>query len=71
MKEIFKKGKCEDDELLRNGLIREFYRLKAVIALEQVNSSVVEKKKNLNEQNFDGGANWSSIVNFHCIHRVL
>ena len=41
-----------------------------MITLEQVNSSVVEKKKNLNKQNFDGGANWSSIVNFHCIHRV-
>ena len=26
-----------------------------------------EKKKNLYEQNFDGEANWPSVVNFHCM----
>ena len=30
-------------------------------------TSVVEKKKNLNEQNFDGEANWSGVVTFHCM----
>ena len=31
-------------------------------------TSVVEKKKNnLNEQNFDSEANWSGVVNFHCM----
>ena len=28
------------------------------------------KKNNLNEQNFDGGANWSGVVNFHSVHCV-
>ena len=32
---------------------------------------VVEKKKNLNEQNFDGEANWSDVVNFHCLQMSL
>ena len=40
--------------------LKEFYRLKALITLEQVNTSVV--KKNLNEPNFHGEANWSSVV---------
>ena len=44
--------------------LKEFYHLKALITLEQVNASVVEK--NLNEPNFRGEANWSSVVNFHC-----
>ena len=36
-------------ELFRNGSVDEFYRLKALITLEQVNTLVVEKKKkNLN-----------------------
>ena len=30
--------------LFRNGLVREFYSLKALITLEQVNTLVVEKK---------------------------
>ena len=41
-------------ELFRSGSVHEFYRLKARITLEQVITSVVEKKKNnLNEQNFE------------------
>lgn len=34
---------------------------------------VVEKKKNLNEQNFYGDANWPGVVNFHnhCIQMSL
>ena len=55
-------------ELLRNESVHEFYRLKALITLEQVITSVVEKKKNnLNEQNFGGKANWSGFVNFYCM----
>ena len=38
-------GKINDKdlELFRNRLVRKFYRLKVVITLEQVNTSVVEK----------------------------
>ena len=50
---------AKDIELFRNGSVREFYRLKALIALEQVNTSVVEKI------NFDGEANGSAVVNFY------
>ena len=32
-------------ELFQNGSVHEFYRLKALITLEQVNTSVVEKNK--------------------------
>ena len=42
----------KDVKLFRNGLVHEFYRLKALITLEQANISMVEKKKNLYEQNF-------------------
>ena len=42
----------KDVELFRNGSVHEFYRLKELITLEQANISVVEKKKNLYEQNF-------------------
>ena len=52
------------------GSVHEFYRLKALITLEQVITSVVEKKNNLNEQNVDGEANWSGVVNFHSVHCV-
>ena len=47
------------------GPVYEYYRLKMLITLEQVNTSVVEKKKNLYEKNFDGEANRSGVVNFH------
>ena len=40
-------------ELSWNRSVHKFYRLKALITLEQVITSVVEKKKNLNEQNFE------------------
>ena len=39
------KIKAKDVELIRNGSVHEFYRLKALITLEQVNTSVVEKKE--------------------------
>ena len=41
-------------ELFWNRLVHEFYCLKVLITLEQV----VEKKKNLNEQNFDQWCRW-------------
>ena len=34
-------------------------------------TSVVEKKNNLNQQHFDGEANWSGVVNFHCMQMSL
>ena len=46
--ESLEKIKAKDVELIWNGSVHEFYRLKALITLEQVNASVVEKKKNLN-----------------------
>ena len=41
------KSNAKDVELFRKGSVYEFYRLKALIILEQVNTSVVEEKKNL------------------------
>ena len=35
-------------ELLGNGSVHEFYPLKEMLTLEQVNTSVVKKGKNLN-----------------------
>ena len=40
-------------ELFRNWSFHEFYRLKALITSEQVITSVVEKKNNLYQQNFE------------------
>ena len=48
------KVNAKDLELFRNRLVHEFYCLKVLITLEQV----VEKKKNLNEQNFDQWCRW-------------
>ena len=30
-----------------------------------------KKEQSLNEQNFDDEANWSGVVNFHCMQRSL
>ena len=40
-------------ELFKNWSFHEFYRLKALITSEQVITSVVEKKNNLYQQNFE------------------
>ena len=40
-------------ELFRHGSVQEFYHLKVFITLEQYITSLVEKKNNLNEQNFE------------------
>ena len=61
----------KDVELFRNGSVHDFYRLKALITLEQVITSVVEKEKNLKEQNFDSETNWSGVVNFYCMQMSL
>ena len=50
-------------ELFRNGSVYEFYRLKALIILKQVNTSVVEKKKKK--------IRWRGYVNFHCMQMRL
>ena len=48
------KVNAKDLELFRNRLVHEFCHLKVLITSEQVNTSEVEKKKNVNnEQNFD------------------
>ena len=39
-------------ELFQNGLFHELYHFKALTSLEQLITSVVEKKNNRNEQNF-------------------
>ena len=41
------------------------------ITLEQLITSVVEKKENLYDQNFDGEANWWDVVNFPCMQMSL
>ena len=45
---------AKDVKLFRSGSVREFYSLKALITEKQVNTAMVEKNKNLYEQNFDG-----------------
>ena len=52
------------------GSVHEFYRLKALITLEQVITSVVEKRTILMSRNFDGEANRSGVVNFYSVHCV-
>ena len=42
-----------DDECFRNGLVHEFHSLKSLKTLKEVNTSDVEKIKNVTEQNFD------------------
>ena len=43
----------KDVERFRNGSFHEFCRLKALITLKEVNTSDVETRKNVHEQNFD------------------
>ena len=58
-------------KLFQNGSVHKLCHLKVLITLEQVNGSVVEKKENLNKQNFNGGAHWPGVVNFHCMQMSL
>ena len=56
--ESFGKTNAKDVVLFRNGSVHEFHYFKASITLAGTSEySVVEKKKNLYEQNFDGEAN--------------
>ena len=68
-KESLRKINAKYLELFRRGSVHKFCCLKVLITLEQLNELLISgrKKKNLNEQNFDGEANWSGIVNFHCM----
>ena len=43
----------KDVERFRNCSFHEFCRLKALITLKEVNTSDVETRKNVHEQNFD------------------
>ena len=43
--ESLEKISAKDIELFQHGSVHEFYRLKALITLEQVNTSTVEKKE--------------------------
>ena len=43
----------KDVERFRNGSFHEFCRLKALITLKEVNTSDVETRENVHEQNFD------------------
>ena len=47
----------KDVERFRNGLVHEFYSLKALKTLKDVNTSDVEKITDLDEQNLDVEAN--------------
>ena len=51
------KVNAKDLELFRNRSVHKLYCLKVLITLEQ-DLLVVEKKKNLNEQNFDQWGRW-------------
>ena len=57
-------------QLFQNGSVHELCHLKALITLQDVNTSVVEKKKkkNLHEQNFD--CKLSLYANESCDERV-
>ena len=62
---------AKDLELFWNRqLVHEFDRLKVLITLEQVNTSVVERRRILMSKTSingaDGEANWPGVVNFHC-----
>ena len=71
MEESFGKINAKDVELFQNGLVHEFYHSKALITLEEVNTSVIEIKKDLYEQNFNGEANRSGVTNFCCMQMSL
>ena len=71
MEESFGKINAKDVELFQNGLVHEFYHSKALITLEEVNTSVIKIKKDLYEQNFNGEANRSGVTNFCCMQMSL
>ena len=61
-----------DLELFRTGSVHEFYRLKALITLEQVNSPVVGKKKRIFiSKTLMVGLTGRVLENFHCMQISL
>ena len=53
----------KDVELFQNRSVHEFYRLKALITLEQVNTLV--------KTSMVGAINWSDVVRFNCMQMSL
>ena len=45
--ESFGEINAKDVELFQNGSVHEFYRLKALISLEQVNIAVIKKRRRI------------------------
>ena len=48
--------------------VHKFYRLKALITLEQVNTTDWSKKNKNDEL---AKLRWSGVVNFHCMQMIL
>ena len=71
MEESFRKINAKGVKLFQNGSIHEFYHAKALITLEELNTLVIEIKKGLYEQNFNGEANQSGVTNFCCMQMSL
>ena len=55
-------------ELFQNVSVHQFYRLKALITLKQVNFTECSKKK---EESELAKLRWSGVVNFHCMQMTL
>ena len=78
--ETWKKNRCMIDwprmlceetlnlELSRNVSVHEFYRFKALISLEQVNTSKWAEKK---KQSWLTKLRWSGVINFHCMQMAV
>ena len=72
-------GKVNDKdlELFRNKLmVYKLYRLKVLITLEEVNTAQWSRKRRMlmgktSINSADDEANWSGIVNFHCMQMTL
>ena len=58
-------------ELFRNRSAREFYRLKELITLEEVNTSAEHFSGRKKEESELAKANWSGVVNFYCMKMSL
>ena len=55
---VLRRKLSKDLELFGNVSVHEFYRLKALITLEQVNTELAKLR-------------WSGVVNFHCMQMRL
>ena len=64
----------KDVGLFLNGSVHEFYRLKALISLEQIYTLVVEKKKIrilISKTSMVRRTGRLRVANVHCMQRVL